>query len=332
VRKELPGVKGIFNRKVDFRRLSLVTDGVDPQAFMEEGYLDASLRTLLRLGIPPELAYQMVTINVAEHFRLDHLIGSLSPGKMADILMVPAPEEFSPQWVMCEGKVIFEEGKNTIEPKMVTFPEYMFDTVKVPDHAFSLIKDGALAEPTGALAKAGKVRGMELVTNLVTKETIIDLGNLEESKDVMRLLALDRVGRGGAFMGLLKGFGLQRGAYGTTMSWDTIDMFVVGCDVDSMKTVIGRLREIRGGGVYAIGDEIVSESPAPLCGFYSLKPMEILSAEIKNLEECLKKNGVRWKKPILTIDTLGTPAIPHLRITHHGYVNLKDRKILPLEV
>lgn len=332
VRKELPNIKEIFNKKIDFRRLILSTDSMDPEGFIEEGYLDASLKTALKLGVPPEIAYQMVTINVAEHFRLDHLIGSLSPGKMADILMIPSPEEFSPRWVMCEGKVIFEEGKNTVEPKKVTFPEYMLDTVKVPDDVFSLIKGGALAEPTGALAKAGKVRVMELVTNLVTKETIIDPENPGEAKDVMRLLALDRVEGRGAFMGLLKGFGLQRGAYGTTMSWDTMDMLVVGCDVDSMKTVIGRLREMRGGGVYAIGDEIVSEIKAPLFGICSLKPMKILSAEIKNLEECLKRNGVRWEKPTLTVNTLGTPAIPHLRITHRGYVRLKDREILSIEV
>ncbi len=170
---------------------------------------------------------------------------------------------------MCEGKVIFKEGKNTVEPKKVTFPEYMFDTVNIADHTFP------------SLPNQGKVRVMELVTNLVTKETMIDLENPKESKDVMMLLALDRVGRGGAFMGLLKGFGLQRGAYGTTMSWDTIDMFVVGCDTHSMETVIERLKEIGGGGVYAIGDEIISEIPAPLCGFYSLKPMEILSQRIK---------------------------------------------------
>jgi adenine deaminase len=274
----------------------------------------------------------MVTINVAEHFRLDHLIGSLSPGKMADILMVPTPEEFSPQWVMCKGKVIFKEGNNMVEPKKVTFPKYLFDTVKVPDHVFSLIKGGALVEPTGALTKLGKARVMELVTNLVTKEAMIDLENPKEAKDVMMLLALDRVGRGGAFMGLLKGFGLQRGAYGTTMSWDTIDMFVVGCDMGSMKTVIERLKEMRGGGVYAIGDKVVSEFQAPLCGFYSLKPMEILSAEVKSLEECLKSNGVKWEKPALTVDTLGTPAIPHLRITHHGYVRLRDREMLSLMI
>jgi adenine deaminase len=115
------------------------------------------------------------------------------------------------------------------------------------------------------------------------------------------------------------------------MSWDTVDMFIVGCDMRSMVTVIRRLKEIGGGGVYAMGDEVVSEFSAPLCGFYSLKPMTILRTEVKGLEASLKRNGVRWEKPMLAIDTLGTPAIPHLRMTHHGYVRLKDRAVLPIE-
>ena len=60
--------------------------------------------------------------------------------------------------------------------------------------------------------------------------------------------------------------------------------------------------------------------------------MEKLRDEIRQVEESLKRNGVKWGKPLLTIDTLGTPAIPHMRITHHGYVRLRDRAILPLEV
>jgi adenine deaminase len=300
--------------------LVLATDGIDPQAFIEEGYLDASLKTGLQLGIPPELAYQMVTINMAEHFHLYHLIGSLSPGKLADIVIIPSPLDFSPQLVMCDGRIIYRDGKSLTEPQKVSFPDTMFHTVEI--HAYT----------PPSLPKSGEVRAMELETRLVTKEKIIELRESEETKDVAMLLALDRIGRRGAFTGLLKGFGLQRGAYGTTMSWDTPDMIVVGCDSCSMETVTRRLREIGGGGVYAIGDEIVAEFPAPLCGFYSLKPMEILSAEVKNVEDCLKRNGVRWEKPILTVDTLGTPAIPFLRITHHGYVNLKDRKILSLQV
>lgn len=320
VRKELSGVKGIFKKKVDFRRLSLTTDGVDPQTFMDEGYLDASLKTLLNIGAPPALAYQMVTLNVAEHFHLDHLIGSLSPGKNADLLIIPSPKEFIPQLVMCNGRMIYRNGKATVQPRKTAFPSSMFHTVAPPDITIS------------SLSVKGKVRVIELVTGLVTKESIINLENPEGSQDVISLLALDRVARQGSFRGILKGFGLQRGAYGTTMTWDSIDMLVAGCDIRSMETVIRRLKEIGGGGVYAMGDEVVAEVATPLCGFYSLKPMEILSDEVKKLENTLRENGVRWDNPTLTIDTLGSPAIPHLRISHQGYVRLKDRKILTVEV
>jgi len=320
VRKELEGVKGIFKKKIDFRRLVLATDGVDPEGFLAEGYLDASLRSTLKIGVPPKLAYQMVTINVAEHFHLDHLIGSLSPGKMADILIIPCPNDFSPQLVMCDGKIIYKDGKSLAEPRKVFFPDHMFNTVRINGYSFP------------SVPKKGKVRTMELVTRLVTKERIIDLEDPEESNDVIMILAINRLGSGKAFMGLLKGFGLQRGAYGTTTNWDTPDMIVVGCDTQSMETVIGRLKEIGGGDAYAIGKEIVAEFPAPLCGVISLKPMEIVGDEVRKLEECLRKNGVKWEKPVLTVDTLGTPAIPNLRITHHGYVRLKDREILSLEI
>ena len=319
VRKELPGVKGIFDKRIDFRRLILVTDGMDPEGFIEEGYLDASLKRAIKLGVPPGVAYQMVTLNVAEHFRLDHLIGSLSPGKMADIVMIPSIEDFSPRLILCGGKAIFENGKRLVEPKKVFFPDHMFETAK------------GLVSIHPTFPERGKVRVMELVTRLVTRERVIDLEDPDESKDVLMVLAQDRVGAGRTFLGLLKGFGLQRGAYGSTMCWDTTDMIVVGCDAQSMKTAIERLKTVGGGGVYAIGDDVVAELPAPLGGVVSLKPMETVREEVKKIEESLKKNGVPWEKSLLTVDTLGTPAIPHLRVTHRGYVRLKDLKVLPLE-
>ena len=210
VRKELEGIKDIFRRKIDFRRLILTTDGVDPEGFLDEGYLNAAVKRALNLGVSPAMAYQMVTINVADHFRLDHLIGSLSPGRMADILIIPSPEEFSPELVMCDGKIIYRDGKSIAEPEKIFFPEYMFDTIKIHD---DFLKNGALAQP----ARAGKVRVMELVTRLVTQEKLIDLDIPAESKDIILVLAVDRLGRREAFTGFLRGFGLQKGAYGSTM-------------------------------------------------------------------------------------------------------------------
>jgi adenine deaminase len=206
IRKELDAIKGIFGQKIDFRRLILCTDGMDPQGFLEEGYLEAALRKALRVGVPPGIAYQMVTLNVAEHFRLDHLIGSLSPGKMADIVIIPSPEEYSPQLVMCEGRTIFRDGNATVEPKKVFFPDHMFHTVTIED------------QPFPSIPSKGKVRVMELVSRLVTKERIVDLEDPEASKDVIPILALNRLGGKESFVGFLKGFGLQRSSW-LTMAW-----------------------------------------------------------------------------------------------------------------
>ena len=109
---------------------------------------------------------------------------------------------------------------------------------------------------------------------------------------------------------------------------DSVDMIIAGCDRQSMETVRGRLQEIGGGAVYAIDTEIIAEFPAPLGGVVSLKSMGVLREEIKKLEAALRSNGVPWQSPLLTIDVLGTAAIPHLRITHKGYVRVKDRELL----
>ncbi len=319
VRRELEEVKGIFSKKIDFRRLSLTTDGIDPDMVIENNFLNGGVKKALKLGIPPGIVYQMVTINVAEHFYLDNLIGSLSPGKMADLLIIPSPDEFSPKLIMCGGRIIFRDGKNLVEPKSVSFPDFMLNSVKVGNFEIT------------PFPRSGKIRVVELVTRLVTKESIVDIENPEDSRDIVMAIAMDRIGNGGLFMGLLKGFGLRRGAIGTTISWDTTDMIIVGCDVSSIRTAIERLKEIRGGYVYAIGEEIISEFSAPLCGFQSLRPARTIKEEVKKLEDLLKANGVDWEKPLLTLDTLGTPAIPHLRISHDGYVRLRDGQILPLK-
>jgi adenine deaminase len=320
IRKELEALPDIFTRDLDLRRLILTTDGLDPEEFITQGYLDASVRRALKQGAVPNKLYQTVTLNAAEHFRLDHVLGSISPVKYADLVFIPSPDDFSPQRIICGGKTIFANGKALVQPRQEMYPESMFKTVKI---------DGFHIP---ALPQSGKIRALEPVTRLVTKETIVDLDDKAQADDLLMILSLERRGRNKAFMGFLKQFGLQRGACGSTMCWDSVDMIVAGKDVRSMETVINRLQDLGGGAVYAINNDIVAEFPAPLCGVVSLAPMAQIREEIRHLEAALSQNGVPWEKPLLTLDTLGSAAIPHLRITHEGYVRLKDREVLSWKV
>ncbi len=318
IRKELTEIAGLFREKLDFRRMALCTDAVDPQELLVEGYLDGSLRSALKLGIPPAQAYQMVTINVAEHFGLDSKLGSLSPGKAADVVLIPSPAEYEPRRILINGRTVFAEGKTLVEPRAIEFPESLFSTINISGYS--------LEEPR----KTGQRRAMELVNRLVTREKTIDFENPEEADGVLYCVALDRTGGRQSFTGFLQGFGLKQGACGTTSCWDTVDMICVGADMTSIRTVIERLREIGGGAVFAIGETVVAECPLPLCGVVSLAPLKTLAGQMRNLDEALRNAGTRWEKPVLTLDTLTTASIPHLRITHEGYVRLRDRKILPL--
>lgn len=319
VRRELEGIKDVFGQGLDLRRLILCTDSVDPEGFLSEGYLDGSLRRALKMGVEPGLAYQMVTLNPAEHFGLDSVIGSLAPGRFADCVLIPSPKEYDPRLVMVGGKVVSRDGELLVEPRKVSFPEGFFHTVNPPM--------GPIELPN----LQGRARVMELVTRLVTRERILDLDEPGIRDGLNWVMAADRLGSGKAFIGLLKGFGLSRGACGSTMCWDTADMMVVGCDPKSMETVAGRLKELGGGAAYAIGGDIVAEYPAPICGIISQDTMGLLGHRIRRIEEALAREGVPWEKSLLTIDTLATEAIPHLRITHRGYVRLKDRALLGLE-
>jgi adenine deaminase len=108
IRQELTALSEYLCNVGDPRRLVLATDGGDPAGLVRRGYLEVAVRHALSLGLSPELVYRMVTNNVAEHFRLDGVVGSLAPGRSADLVLIPSPRDYRPQLVMCQGRITGE--------------------------------------------------------------------------------------------------------------------------------------------------------------------------------------------------------------------------------
>lgn len=326
IRRDLERLRPLFDLPLDFRRIALVTDGVDPLRLATWGYLDQVVREALELGIPPQIVYRMVSTNVAEHFRLESRLGYIAPGRWADLVAIPSPEEFHPVFVMVGGARVFDRGEVCVEPRPVPVPPELLDTVRVdPERAL------ALAGPPPSSSVAGPVRAIEYVTNLVTQEAVLAPREAVAAA-LVPILALERTQGEKAFWGFLKGFGLRDGAYATTMSWDSPDLLVVGSDEASVRTALRRLVENGGGCVFARGGSIVAELPAPICAVASPEPADRVRADLQGLTDAMHEAGVPWEDPILAVETLTSPAIPHLRMTHRGYVRLTDRALLPREV
>lgn len=322
IRRDLENLRPLFDMPLDFRRFALVTDSVDPEGLETWGYLDQVVREALALGIPASVVYRMASTNVAEHFCLEHELGHLAPGRWADLVAIPAANEYRPVFVMVGGGLVFDRGGARATPRTTPVPTELLHTLAfAPDAAL------ALAGPPPKPPTDASLRVIEYVSNLVTRETLLSPDEVARA-DLVPVLALERTRGDAAFWGFLHGLGLREGAYATSVTWDSPDLIAVGGDPLSVRTALHRIVENGGGGVYALGGRVVAESVAPICAIASAAPADSVRAELRGLVAALRAAGIAWDDPLLAVDTLTTPAIPHLRITHRGYVRLRDRELL----
>ncbi|MHB1343205.1 MAG: adenine deaminase C-terminal domain-containing protein [Thermoleophilia bacterium] len=324
IRSDLENLRPLFDMPLDFRRFALVTDSVDPEGLENWGYLDQVVREALALGIPAPTVYRMVSTNVAEHFRLEHELGHLAPGRWADLVAIPSAGDYRPVFVMVGGEVVFDRGEVRATPRARAVPAELLHTLTFdPDDAL------ALAGPPPKSPADAPVRVIEYVSNLVTREALLPPEEAARA-GLVPVLALERTRGDAAFWGFLQGLGLREGAYATSVTWDSPDLIVVGGDPLAVRTALRRLVENGGGGVFALGGRVVAENVTPICAIASAEPAENVRLELRGLVTALRAAGIFWEDPLLAVDTLTTPAIPHLRMTHRGYVRLRDRELLGL--
>src|SRR5207247_9250254 len=128
-RQDLEALAPIWRKPRDLRRMTLVTDSVGAERLVADGYLERNVQKAIDLGLEPVRAIQMVTLNVAEHFKLDADLGSIAPGRCADLLLVPDERTIRPSTVLVGGQVVAREGELLLEPRRIDWPRRFFFTV-----------------------------------------------------------------------------------------------------------------------------------------------------------------------------------------------------------
>jgi adenine deaminase len=318
--------------RVELRRLILATDSVGPRRLLEQGYLEHVVRRAIKLGVPPEQAIQAATLNVAEHYRLDHLLGGIAPGRWADLVLLLEVPSFRPSAVIARGKLIARDGELLGQPRQTTFPKRMLNSIRRPrlfrPDDFVVSGNGS-AQP--------EVRAVEMVTHLVTREATAQPpardGQLvaDPRQDLAKLAAFNRSGRSAdGFVGFVRGFGLERGALATSMCWDSQCLIVIGVDDRDMAHAACRLLDSQGGATVFANGELLAEFQAPVGGIISQAPLPDIVAELEEVEQALRHLGTRLEDPLLAADVMTTAAIPHLRVTERGYVRVRDGELLGL--
>jgi len=342
IRRDLEAIAPVKDKGINLRRLILVTDGVEPGDLIEKGYMEYVVQKAIDCGFDPVTAIQMATLNVAEHFSLDHLIGGIAPGRYADMLIIPDLNTIKPEYVISNGQVIARGGENLVSPRKHFFSENSRKSIHI--HKYLTPEDFTIHVPLPLvqvrdLNQHAEVRVIDMITDLVTKEIIMTIpvadGKIraDTKQDILKVSAIERAdSTGKMFTGLIHGFKMKSGAIASSAAWDTSDIIVVGADDADMATAVNRIYDLQGGAVLCNQGKILCEIPLPVFGLISDMPMNTLVERIEKIRSYASELGILFRDPLLTLVALTGAAIPFLRICEEGLIRLKDGKCLNLFV
>ena len=309
-------------KSADTRNCMLVTDGDrTPLDLQGEGYLDYVLRRAIEEGIDPVKAVQMCTINTAQWFKLDDFIGSISPGKCADIVLLKDLDKFEVETVVVNGTPDFAPASGYASK----YPQYgesvRINRVKTEDFSVKFT--------TGS-----KVRIIGIIEGeLLTEEIVEEISGIDPARDILKIGLVERHHYSGNIgVGFVKGFGLKAGAVASSIGHDSHNIVVIGTNEADMALACNRLKEIGGGIVLCDENEIKNELALPIAGLMSDDPLDEVARKQRELEAELSVRGCKLKAPFITMSFIALPVIPKLKITDKGLVDVEKLKIVEVFV
>jgi adenine deaminase len=302
-------------------RIAFCTDDREPEHIAEDGHINAMVRDAVAFGISPEDALVMASHNPAQYHRLDHL-GAIAPARQADLVLLGDLERFVPELVLKRGRPVVEVPRATV-------PDWVRHTVRI----------GALGPEVFRIPwSGGSARVIGLVPEQIITESLVDEPThrggeaiADPERDLAKVAVIERhLGTGRTGLGFVRGFGLRRGAIGSTLSHDAHNAVVVGMDDTSMAFAVRRLANLGGGIVVVDGGELLAELPLPVAGILSDAPLATVVAASEALVAAARELGCEVEAPFQSLAFLALSVIPALKITDRGLVDVERFELVPL--
>lgn len=299
------------------RFFSFCTDDIMPTD-LAQGHINSIMKRAVELKLDPVIAIQLATINPARFYGLKQH-GAIAPGYLADINILSNLEDFEVDLVFKNGVKVASRGKPLFETKLKT-PASIKRTVKMKPFEVDVFR---------LKAKSDYAKAIELVPGqILTKSIVVSVkkqGKLvvaDPSSDVMKLAVIERhKGKGNIGLGLVKGFGLKKGALATSVAHDTHNIICVGAADEDMISAVRRVATLQGGLVVVRGGLVLAELPLPIAGLMSDLPLNKVLAKLHKVDQALKELGVKVPEPFGLLSFLALPVIPELRLTDMGLVD-----------
>ncbi len=308
-------------------RLVLATDTMLPQDLAEVGYMNHLVRLVIESGIDPLQAVGMATCNSARYLGLEHLLGAVAPGRLANLLLVPELPRMEISNVVAKGRVVMEQGE-------LLLPEAEPDPGFPRLEPMPPLRGGEWLERSGGGSNA--LRLMRMTAPTLTRQGRWRPpgrslpAQLPPDQDLCYLAVISRHDPSQRFLGLLRGFGLKKGALANSINFDESAFCALGPDWESLLTALNRIMETGGGIALARGPQVAADLPLPILGVQTTRPFAATAAFLRGLNHQMSQWGCTWPDPLYSMRSLTFTGLPDIRATSRGYYDVKLAAYLPL--
>ncbi|NMA90524.1 MAG: adenine deaminase, partial [Amphibacillus sp.] len=331
--KEL--AKVITLDKVNTEQIMLVTDDIYPQTLVEKGQVNHVVRRAIEEGVDPVTAIKLASINTARYFKLADDYGSVSPRKVADIIILDELETMEPTLVIADGKIVAQDGKLIIDLPTYEYPAHVKDSVHVKraiEASDFIIKTDATTDRVTAnvievIENSARTKRTQFELKVESDQTIVT----DLDQDVIKLACLDRHHKSGDIsVAFAHGFKLKKGAVASTVAHDSHNLLVMGTNDEDMAFAANYLVELGGGMVVVEDGKVLAEVPLPVAGLMSDQRAEVVVEQVEKLEQAWKDLGCPIHAPFMTFSLIALPVIPDIRITNRGLVDVVKFDFIPV--
>jgi adenine deaminase len=326
--KDLHNVlKLIKNKNLDLRGCTLCSDDRNVVDLVTNGHMNSHVRMAVAEGIDVLTAIQMVTINAATYLNLHNEIGSIAPGKIADIILLDDLTDFQVSSVISNGVLVYSNKEILWDFSQTAIPDWAQDTIRflTPPTSENLRAKTSLSDGMYSVNVIGVIPN-SLLTDLKQIDLEVKNGWIRPNpnEDILSISVIERYGvNGNISNAFIQGFQIttKRFAMATTVAHDSHNMLVAGTDPETMVEAVNLLQKIKGGYV-VIADDKVGKVPLPFGGLMSIQSYQTLFQELESINDIFKDGVSNFDEPLMALSFMALPVIPHIKITDKGLVDV----------
>ena len=303
--------KNIFGNRIysplfDF----IVSDDKHPNDLIK-GHLNLSIKKAVDLGIDVLKAIHMVTINPAQHYKLN--CGAIMAGVKADFIVVDSIYKGKVLKTFIGGECVFD-GENVLFDVPEIEAANTINASKKTAADFDIHYDGDECEVNVIESLDGELLTKKVTAKLNVKDGIVQA---DINQDVLKIAVVERYGGDTVANACIKGFELKNGAIASSIAHDSHNIIVIGCDSETMAQAVNQIID-DGGGISIVSSDFNHSLALPIAGLMSNEDAYDVAHNVGILRSMARDLGCQLEAPFLTMAFMALLVIPSIKISDKG--------------